>query len=67
MHIDIEALTESELKSQLDQYMRFFDVAHGTLLRLSAAHLDAETMRTQIADALKVIGRYPDSPAFKSA
>ena len=65
MHIDLEALTESELRSQLDKYMRLFDVAHGALLRLSAAQLDADTMRTQIADTLKIIDGYPDNPTFR--
>lgn len=66
MHIDHENLTESELKSQLDKYMRLFDVANGTLLRLSAAQLDANTMRMQIADTLKVIDSYPDHPIFRA-
>jgi hypothetical protein len=67
MHIDLEHFTESELKSQLDRYMRLFDVAHGALLRLSVAPLDADAMRTQIADTLKVIDSYPDHPAFRSS
>jgi len=66
MHIDLETLTESELRAQLDKYMRLFDVAHGTLLRLSATQLDADTMRTQIADTLKVIDSYPDHPRFRA-
>jgi len=66
MHIDLENLTESELRSQLDKYMRLFDVVNGTLLRLSAAQLDADTMRTQIADTLQVIDSYPDHPRFRA-
>lgn len=66
MHIDLDALTESELRSQLDKYLRLFDVAHGALLRLSAAQLDADTMRAQIADTLKVIDSYPAHPTFSA-
>jgi len=66
MHIDLETLTDPELRAQLDKYMRLFDAAHGALLRLSAAQLDADTMRTQIADTLRVIDSYPEHPRFRA-
>lgn len=65
MNLDLENLTQPELKSQLEKYMRLFDVVHGTLLRLSLVRLDAEAMRTQMAaDAIKIIEYYPNHPAF---
>lgn len=67
MHIDLENLSEPELKAQLDKYMRLFDVAQGALLRLSMAQLDADTMRKQITDTLRVIDSYPDHRTFKTA
>jgi len=66
MHIDLETLTEPELRAQLEKYMRLFDAAHGALLRLSAAQLDADAMRRQIADTLQVIDSYPDHPRFRA-
>jgi hypothetical protein len=59
MHLDLEHRSEPELAALLDRYFRQFDVAYGTLLRLSEAQLEAYTMRKQIAGALKVIESYP--------
>jgi hypothetical protein len=64
MHIDLESLTESQLKSELDKYLRLFDVAHSALLRLSAAGRDAESMRKDAAETLAVIASYPNHPLF---
>jgi hypothetical protein len=65
MILDLEGMPETKLKSELEKYMRLFDVAHGTLLRLSHAQLNAEAMRKQIADAIKTIESYPDHPTFR--
>ena len=64
MHLDLEGLSEAKLKDELEKYMRLFDVAHGTLLRLSHAQLDTDAMRKQLADAVKVIESYPNHPRF---
>ena len=64
MHIDLEALTEPQLRTELDKYLRLFDVAHGALLRLAAPGRDAQSMRRDAADTLAVIDAYPDHPMF---
>jgi hypothetical protein len=64
MNLDLEGLSETKLKSELEKYMRLFDVAHGTLLRLSHAQLDADAMRKQLAEAVNVIDSYPNHPRF---
>ena len=63
MHIDLEALSEPQLRTELDKYLRLFDVAHTALLRLAAGR-DAESMRRDAADTLAVIDAYPDHPRF---
>ncbi len=63
MHINLEALTEPQLRTELDKYFRLFDVAHGALLRLAAGR-DADAMRRDAADTLAVIDAYPDHPRF---
>jgi len=65
MHIDLEQLSDTQLKSELEKYLRLFDVAHGALLRLSAGR-DAEAMRKDAADTLAAIAGYPDHPLFAS-
>lgn len=64
MHLDLEHFTEPELKSLLDKYLRLFDVAYGSLQRLSTPHLDAEAMRKDAAETLKIIDSYPNHPRF---
>ena len=66
MHIDLESLTQSQLKHELDKHLRLFDVAHNALLRLSTAGRDAEAMRKDAAETLAVINSYPDHPMFAS-
>ena len=63
MHIDLEQLSDTQLRSELEKYFRLFDVAHGALLRLSAGH-DAGAMRKDAADTLAAIACYPDHPMF---
>ena len=64
MHIDLESLTDAQLRTELDKYLRLFDVAHAALLRLSTAGRDAGAMRRDAADTLAVIDSYPDHPLF---
>ena len=66
MHIDLEQLSDTQLRSELEKYLRLFDVAHGALLRLSAGH-DAGAMRKDAADTLAAIAGYPDHPLFAAA
>jgi hypothetical protein len=64
MILDLEGMPETKLRSELEKYMRLFDVAHGTLLRLSHTKLDADAMHKDAADALKTIDSYPNHPRF---
>ena len=64
MHIDLEQLSDTQLRSELEKYLRLFDVAHGALLRLADARMDADAMRKQVTDAIKTIEAYPNHLAF---
>lgn len=64
MRVDLESLSEAQMKSELEKYLRLFDVAHRALLRLSAPAIDAEAMRKDAMDTLVLIDRYPDHPLF---
>jgi hypothetical protein len=66
MRIDVSAFAESELRTQLEEHLRLFDVAYAALLRLSSPGNDAEAVRKDAADTLAIIDRYPDHPLFSS-
>jgi hypothetical protein len=64
MHIDLDSLTQAQLKAELEKNLRLFDVAHRALLRISGPGRDAEALRKDAADTLAVINAYPDHPLF---
>lgn len=67
MQIDVSALSETELRTQLEKHLRLFDVAYAALLRVSSPGSDTDSMRKDAADTLAILDSYPDHPLFTSA
>ena len=67
MLMDVSALSETDLRTQLEKHLRLFDVAYAALLRVSSPGNDAEAMRKDAANTLAIIDRYPDHPLFSPA
>jgi hypothetical protein len=65
--VELESLTQAQLKEQLEKHVRLFDVAYRALLRLSASdRADAAVMQQDAAETVALINRFPNDPIFRS-
>ena len=66
MLYNIESMSETALRSELDRCARQFDVAFTALLLLANPGFPADKRAKTAADAVALIGRYPDDDRYVS-